>query len=63
MAWCENEKVNRKMENIHSFQNILTMSGGVAYISGSQIPALDPYENLIYSQGLLVLCKAKVGYC
>jgi hypothetical protein len=23
MAWCEYEKVHRKMENIHGFQNIL----------------------------------------
>jgi hypothetical protein len=29
-AWCENEKVDRKEENIHSFQNISTLSGGVA---------------------------------
>jgi len=30
MLWYEHEKVDRKVENIYSFQNILTWSGGVA---------------------------------
>jgi hypothetical protein len=32
-------------------------------ISGFQMPVLDPYENLIYSQDLLVLGKTKDVYC
>jgi hypothetical protein len=28
--WCENEKVDRKIGNICGFQNIFTISGGVA---------------------------------
>jgi hypothetical protein len=29
MLWCENEKVDRKMENIDSLLNIFIISGGV----------------------------------
>jgi hypothetical protein len=60
---CPQPAIGSQMTRVICFL-LFTLPGTLADpISGSQIPTLDPYENLIYSQDLLVLSKTKCGYC